>query len=145
MKLPKATSTHRPFSVNRAASMRRKGRNRLERLTSRGQKESERHGPPSQSSSLMIHATLTSHPTTPCPAIMRCAVDVTSSGKSMELSYLLAGDISKLKIPSPASAAFTDGLWKHTCFELFIGNASEPSYVEFNFSPSTAWAAYRFA
>ncbi len=40
--------------------------------------------------------------------------------------------------------ARTDGLWKHTCFELFVKRLRTEAYCEFNFSPSTAWAAYRF-
>jgi hypothetical protein len=38
----------------------------------------------------------------------------------------------------------TDGLWRQTCFEAFVGSTSSPSYAEFNFSPSGAWAAYAF-
>jgi hypothetical protein len=37
-----------------------------------------------------------------------------------------------------------DGLWRRTCFEAFLRGAVADSYVEFNFSPSGAWAAYRF-
>lgn len=37
----------------------------------------------------------------------------------------------------------TDGLWRHTCCELFLKPAGE-GYLEFNFSPSTQWAAYQF-
>lgn len=37
-----------------------------------------------------------------------------------------------------------DGLWRHTCFELFVAGPG-PGYAEFNFSPSEGWAAYDFA
>ncbi len=37
-----------------------------------------------------------------------------------------------------------DGLWKTTCFELFVMPVDAPSYVEFNFSPSGSFAAYAF-
>ena len=37
-----------------------------------------------------------------------------------------------------------DGLWRTTCFELFVMERDGPSYAEFNFSPSEAWAAYDF-
>lgn len=47
-------------------------------------------------------------------------------------------------VPGPAAAVRTDELWKHTCFELFVKPAGGEGYFEFNFSPSTAWAAYRF-
>lgn len=36
-----------------------------------------------------------------------------------------------------------DELWKHTCCEIF-GRRPEGGYVEFNLSPSGAWAAYGF-
>ncbi|MES2754401.1 MAG: DOMON-like domain-containing protein [Pseudomonadota bacterium] len=36
-----------------------------------------------------------------------------------------------------------DGLWQHTCFEAFIAGAGT-GYLEFNFAPSGAWAAYVF-
>ena len=42
----------------------------------------------------------------------------------------------------PASAR-TDELWRHTCFEAFIG--AGVAYYEFNFAPSTRWAAYQFS
>ncbi|MFN0315884.1 MAG: DOMON-like domain-containing protein [Burkholderiales bacterium] len=38
----------------------------------------------------------------------------------------------------------TDKLWLHTCFEVFIKSPGEENYYEFNFSPSTRWAMYRF-
>jgi hypothetical protein len=39
----------------------------------------------------------------------------------------------------------SDGLWEHTCFEAFVRAASGTEYYEFNFAPSTQWAAYRFS
>ena len=35
-------------------------------------------------------------------------------------------------------------LWKHTCFEVFLGVPGEPGYREYNFSPSGQWAVYGF-
>jgi hypothetical protein len=93
----------------------------------------------------MMRAILNSHPTTPCPAITRFEVDVANSREALELTYRVSGDISALKVPPPAASAFADGLWKHTCFEVFVGSAVESGYYEFNFSPSGAWAAYRFS
>jgi hypothetical protein len=37
-----------------------------------------------------------------------------------------------------------DGLWQHTCFEVFVALKEEAAYHEFNFSPSGEWAAYAF-
>jgi hypothetical protein len=48
----------------------------------------------------------------------------------------------------PASSqapAERDGLWKHSCMELFIGQDGADSYGELNVSPSGDWAFYYFA
>jgi hypothetical protein len=37
-----------------------------------------------------------------------------------------------------------DGLWHTTCFELFIREAGQGAYREWNFAPSGDWAAYDF-
>jgi hypothetical protein len=37
-----------------------------------------------------------------------------------------------------------DGLWQHTCLELFIQQAGHRAYTEFNFSPLARWNAYAF-
>lgn len=60
------------------------------------------------------------------------------------LSYRLAGDLAALRLPEPRPPSRTDGLWRHTCFEAFIGRAGSGEYWEYNFSPSGAWAAYHF-
>lgn len=57
--------------------------------------------------------------------------------------FRVVGDVSRLIIPPPASPERMDGLWKTTCFEIFVaGNGDE--YNEYNLSPSEAWAAYHF-
>ena len=45
-------------------------------------------------------------------------------------------------VPPFAGRRRADELWRTTCFELFCGDG--PSYAEFNFAPSEAWAAYDF-
>jgi hypothetical protein len=47
-------------------------------------------------------------------------------------------------IPAAVAAARTDELWRHTCFEAFVRTSPGPAYYDFNFAPSTQWAAYRF-
>ncbi|MEZ5452351.1 MAG: DOMON-like domain-containing protein [Thiothrix sp.] len=61
------------------------------------------------------------------------------------LQYLLSGDLAQILFPAPQAPAFTNGLWEHTCFELFVGVQGESAYHEFNFSPSSQWAAYAFS
>ncbi len=65
-------------------------------------------------------------------------------GDRLLLVYRLTGDLAALRFPEPRPAARTDGLWRHTCFEAFIGRVGSSEYWEYNFSPSGAWAAYHF-
>jgi hypothetical protein len=86
------------------------------------------------------------HADSPRGAITELAVSV-SRGPDARLSlrYQLRGEIAALQLPEPRPAVRTDGLWKHTCFEAFVGRAGGGEYREYNFSPSGAWAAYHFA
>jgi hypothetical protein len=88
---------------------------------------------------------LVPHPATPCPAVKSIRVDVHRKPQALSLRYVLAGDLQRLRVPAPRPPERVDGLWRHTCFELFLGAPGEPAYQEFNFSPSGEWAAYRFA
>ena len=63
---------------------------------------------------------------------------------SLLLSYIVTGKIGDLCVPPPAAAARADELWRHTCFEAFVRPSPGAAYYEFNFAPSTQWAAYRF-
>jgi hypothetical protein len=57
--------------------------------------------------------------------------------------YRVTGEIARVRVPAAAPSARTDELWRHTCFEAFL-SCGESRYVELNFAPSSAWAAYRF-
>jgi hypothetical protein len=63
---------------------------------------------------------------------------------SLALTYSLKGDITRLRVPPPRNPRRADGLWQHTCFEVFISEKGQQSYWEFNFSPSGEWAACAF-
>jgi hypothetical protein len=62
--------------------------------------------------------------------------------------YVLRADIARVRMapepPPEQPPKRADDLWKHTCFEAFIGAPGATGYCEFNFSPSRQWAAYRF-
>jgi hypothetical protein len=62
----------------------------------------------------------------------------------LSLTYRLSGELASLRLPEPRPPLRTDGLWRHSCFEAFIGHAGAPDYWEYNFSPSGAWATYHF-
>jgi hypothetical protein len=77
--------------------------------------------------------------------VEECAVEVSRPATDqLRLGYRLTGDIAALRLPDPRPAARTDGLWRHTCFEAFVGRTGDSEYWEYNLSPSGAWAAYHF-
>jgi hypothetical protein len=93
----------------------------------------------------MRHA-LRPHPDSACVAAMRIDVDVARpSAGSLVLTYVVDGGISELRLPAMTPTARGDELWQQTCFEAFVGTAAGAAYYEFNFAPSTQWAAYRFS
>jgi len=85
------------------------------------------------------------HPDSLCLAATRIDVDVARSrAGSLLLSYVVTGKIGDLGLPPVTAGARTDELWRHTCFEVFVRPLPGEAYYEFNFAPSTQWAAYRF-
>ena len=66
------------------------------------------------------------------------------SDGTLRLSYRLVEAQARLVLQAPRQAAFTDGLWQHTCLEAFAARPNEAAYREFNFSPSGEWAVYAF-
>jgi hypothetical protein len=84
------------------------------------------------------------HPAVPVTAIDDVAVRLARIGDALILEYALVGDLAQLQLPEPRPPVRSDGLWRHTCFEAFIGRESSTEYWEYNFSPSGAWAAYHF-
>jgi hypothetical protein len=65
--------------------------------------------------------------------------------RELRLRYELHGRIDSIRWPPTATPCRADHLWRHTCFELFAGDTAATAYDEYNCSPSTGWAAYRFA
>lgn len=83
------------------------------------------------------------HAATPCPAVRALEAAAVRAGDALTLVYRLTGDLGRLAIPAAGPAERMDELWRRTCFEAFVAGEDE-GYLEFNFAPSTAWAAYRF-
>ena len=85
------------------------------------------------------------HPDSRGVAPARVEVDITRPrADRLALSYIVTGQMSDIRMPPVRPAARTNDLWQHTCFEAFVRASSGPAYYEFNFAPSTEWAAYRF-
>jgi len=86
------------------------------------------------------------HPDSFCGALTGIDAEVTRpQPDELALSYVVSGRIGDLRLPEASTPARTDALWQHTCFEAFIRPSAGAGYYEFNFAPSTQWAAYRFA
>jgi len=89
---------------------------------------------------------LTPHSSSEVTAVRELTVAVTRPvPDQLALEYHLAGDLERLRFPEPRPPARADGLWRRSCFELFIGHTPSANYWEYNFSPSGAWAAYHFS
>jgi hypothetical protein len=92
-----------------------------------------------------MHELLKPHPASNCFAAARIEVGIAQPRvDSLMLSYTVTGKMNKIRLPPVMNASRSDNLWQHTCFEAFVRASSGAEYYEFNFSPSTQWAAYRF-
>jgi hypothetical protein len=92
-----------------------------------------------------MRLTLHPHPDSPRSAVRRIEAEVTRLGPGqLDLRYLVTGALGDVVLPPPAAPDRTDGLWRHSCFEAFLRAPGSETYCEFNFAPSTQWAAYRF-
>ena len=89
---------------------------------------------------------LSCHPDTPAHTVdgVDARIERSPDG-TLWLRYHVEVPENDLALTDPAEAERTDGLWKTTCCELFVKRSGDPGYLEFNFSPSSQWAAYRFA
>ena len=85
------------------------------------------------------------HPDSRCVAASRIEVDVARPRPGqLALRYVVTGTMSDLRLPPASTPTRSDELWRHTCFEVFLRATGSAGYREFNFAPSTQWAAYRF-
>ena len=90
----------------------------------------------------MPNLSLSLHPDSPSP-VARIEVDLAWIAPDLlGLTYSIFGDLTQIAFPPRRTSARVDALWKHTCLEAFL--AAEQGYYEFNLSPSSQWAAYRF-
>jgi hypothetical protein len=85
------------------------------------------------------------HRDSACPAVIGITVFTNrTSATRLDLRYQVQGTIADLQLPEIGMPIRADKLWEHSCFEVFIRVPNQNWYYEFNFSPSGAWAAYRF-
>ncbi|HEV2079655.1 MAG TPA: DOMON-like domain-containing protein [Allosphingosinicella sp.] len=87
---------------------------------------------------------LVPHPDTPPDSVEAVDVEIyMTDTNEMLLCYRVTASDEVVTPPWVVSQR-ADKLWETTCFELFLQPAGGPAYFEFNFSPSTEWAAYAF-
>lgn len=91
---------------------------------------------------------LVPHPVAPAGLhAIRVALDHGDDGV-LRLRYRIGMSSPALRLPDEAAVwpgPRRDGLWRHTCCELFVRCGDGPAYREFNFAPDGAWAAYDFS
>ena len=85
------------------------------------------------------------HPVSDSPLLEQLSVSVQCSAQHLRLCYRVQCSPAALKLPETVCAGRADGLWQHTCFEMFVQRAGAAGYREFNFSPSGQWAVYDFS
>ena len=64
---------------------------------------------------------------------------------ALAVQFVLDADLDRVRIPTRRRPRFVEGLWRHTCFEVFVARKGSRVYREYNFSPSREWAAYEFS
>ncbi len=85
------------------------------------------------------------HPDNPVDAVESIEVAVSLSETGLFWArYHVEIPEGSLVVAAPRAAERTHGLWNGTCFEAFLRVPGQNEYVEFNFSPSSQWAAYQF-
>jgi hypothetical protein len=87
---------------------------------------------------------LVPHPDHDPGPVRRVQAAVTRTSDALGLTYALEGDLEAIRVPAPVAPSIVQGLWEHTCFELFVSVDEQPGYHELNFAPSGAWAAFGF-
>ena len=85
------------------------------------------------------------HPDTPAKRVDEFTVDVERQQVGrVWIRYHVEVPLDDLELGIPSEPERRDELWKTTCFEAFVREAGSDTYLEFNFAPSSAWAAYSF-
>lgn len=64
---------------------------------------------------------------------------------AITVKFIIEADSGRLRIAPRRPPRFADGLWRHTCFEVFVAQKGARAYREYDFSPSGEWAAYAFS
>ena len=89
---------------------------------------------------------LVRHVDAPCEAVSDISVDVTRTPDGgLTLRYVVLGSVGSILLANPTDPERSHHLWRHSCFEVFVKVPGDVGYQEYNFAPSSHWAAYGFA
>lgn len=84
------------------------------------------------------------HPGCSVGPIAAVGAAISPTSKGCRARFQLTGKLAEIRIPEHEDPERTDNLWHTTCFEIFWQAEGGAAYREFNFSPSSNWAAYDF-
>ena len=91
---------------------------------------------------VLEYVQLFAHPDTPPLTVSSVEAVCWFEEGRWRFRYLVEG-AGQIVLPDPQDPGRADELWRTTCFEAFIGG-NGASYREYNFAPSSQWAAYDF-
>lgn len=94
---------------------------------------------------LTCHADAGDLPIERLEAAVSVAATAVDGGARLDVHFRLFADLGQLLLPPPRQGQRSDGLWRHSCFELFVRARGEARYAEVNLAPSGDWAAYAFS
>lgn len=82
-------------------------------------------------------------PFAPPPSPFTISVDYSLQGTKLKVKFSLKGDIASLNLPTPSKdPQRIEGLYHHTCLEVFLKKGER--YLESNFSFSGDWCLFLF-
>jgi hypothetical protein len=84
------------------------------------------------------------HPDYPPHAVERVSSTLVLDRGALSIDVCVSGDLGLVELDYGGGGARRDGLWKSTCFELFLRPQGGVSYFEVNLAPSGDWATYAF-
>lgn len=90
-----------------------------------------------------MRLSLKPHPDAPSAKVTAVEVELVAYPYDLLIRYFVTGS-GHLVLPKGSPPRRREKLWETTCFEAFLKPVGGEAYFEYNFSPSTEWAAYRF-
>ncbi len=85
------------------------------------------------------------YPATRPTVVREIRARIHRSATELRINYRLEGDVALILLPPRSKPVIGVELWRHTCFEAFVGIEGLAVYHEFNFAPSSEWTVYAFS